>query len=262
MPFGESAVNMHPILFKLGPLTLHTYGFFVALGFLLALFWTQKECSRRSLDPEIFHDLFFYVVIAALLGARIFYVALNFSYFRSDPPAALRIWEGGLVFYGGFLTAVPVFIWRVRRWQRPVLEILDIAAPALVLAQSVGRLGCLSAGCCYGKTCANALAITFTDPLSHAPLNVPLHPTQIYHAVADLFIFFVLVFLSRVSRRRGVAVVGYLLLYGTLRFTVECWRGDPRGFLAGFSTSQWISFGLFIGALLLWFFKVRKEDIV
>lgn len=249
---------MYPILFKIGPLTLHTYGFFVALGFLLALIWTQKESLRRGLDPEIFHDLFFYVVISALVGARVFYVALNFSYFRLEPLAALRLWEGGLVFYGGFLTAVPVFIWRIQRWRQPALEILDVAAPGLVLAQAVGRLGCLSAGCCYGKACTSELAITFSDSLSHAPLHQPLHPTQLYHAVADLTIFAILFFLSRRSLRRGILVVAYMLLYGMLRFTVEFWRGDPRGFLYGFSTSQWISLGLVAGALGFWFFKVGR----
>ncbi len=250
---------MHPILLKIGPLTLHTYGFFVALGFLLALTWTHREGLRRGLNPEIFHDLFFYIVISALVGARLFYVALNFSFFRNDPIAALRLWEGGLVFYGGFLTAVPVFIWRVRRWRKPVLEILDVATPGLVLAQAVGRLGCLSAGCCYGKSCANGLAITFSDPISHAPLNQPLHPTQIYHSIADIAIFAILFFLSRRNIRRGTLVVVYMLFYGLLRFTVEFWRGDPRGFLYSFSTSQWISLGLIISAFLLWFIKIRHE---
>ncbi len=250
---------MHPILLKIGPLALHTYGFFVALGFLLALTWTQKESVRRRLDPEIFHDLFFYVVISALVGARIFYVALNFSYFRHDPLAALRLWEGGLVFYGGFLAAVPVFIWRIRRWQQPALEILDVAAPGLVLAQAVGRLGCLSAGCCYGKACANSLAITFSDPISHAPLHQPLYPTQIFHALADISIFAILFFLSRHRIKRGTLVIAYMLLYGTLRFTVEFWRGDPRGFLYGFSTSQWISMGLVAAAVGLWFLKIRQQ---
>ncbi len=257
-----SDVNMYPILLKIGPLTLHTYGFFVALGFLLALTWTHKEGVRRGLDPEIFQDLFFYVVVAALLGARFFYVVLNFSYFRNDPLAALRLWEGGLVFYGGFLFAVPVFVWRIRRWQRPALEILDVAAPALVLAQAVGRLGCLAAGCCYGKACELGIAITFTDRLSHAPLHQPLYPTQVFHLLANLAIFLLLVMVSRRTERRGALVVGYLLLYGVLRFTVEFWRGDPRGFLAGFSTSQWISAALVISGILLWFFKVRKENLV
>ncbi len=249
---------MYPVLFKIGPLTLHTYGFFVALGFLLALTWTQRESLRRGLDPEIFHDLFFYVVISALIGARVFYVGLNFSYFSQDPLAALRLWEGGLVFYGGFLAAVPVFVWRIRRWQQPALEILDVAAPGLVLAQAVGRLGCLSAGCCYGKACATGLAITFSDPISHAPLHQPLHPTQIYHSVADISIFAVLFFLSQRRLKRGTLVVVYMLLYGTLRFTVEFWRGDPRGFLYGFSTSQLISAGLVICGILFWFFKVNR----
>ena len=253
---------MFPILFKIGPLTLHTYGFFVAMGFLLGLIWAHKESLRRGLNPEIFHDLFFYVVIAALIGARFFYVVLNLSYFSNNLLAVFRLWEGGLVFYGGFLFAVPVFIWRVRRWQKPILEILDVGAPALVLAQAVGRLGCLAAGCCYGKFCEAGFAITFSNPLSHAPLHQPLYPTQIYHSLANLAIFFILVLISRRSLQRGVLVVGYLLLYGISRFIIEFWRGDPRGFLAGFSTSQWVSIGLVISAVLLWFFKVRKENLV
>jgi len=169
-----------------------------------------------------------------------------------------KIWEGGLVFYGGFMAAVPVLIWRIRRWRRPVLEILDVAAPGLVLAQAVGRFGCLSAGCCYGRACSGALGIVFTSPLSHAPLHQPLYPTQLFHAAADLFIFATLVFLARKTTRQGVVTVAYLLLYGILRFTVEFWRGDPRGFFAGLSTSQWISILLVAGGLLLWFLQVGR----
>ena len=253
---------MYPILLKIGPLTLHTYGFFVAMGFLLALTWTHYEGLRRGLDPEIFHDLFFYVVVAALIGARFFYVVLNFGYFRQDFFSVFRLWQGGLVFYGGFLFAVPVFIWRIRRWQKPLLEILDVATPALVLAQAVGRLGCLAAGCCYGKSCELGISITFKNSLSHAPLHQALHPTQIYHALANLSIFLLIVIVSRISVRRGVSVVVYLLLYGALRFTIEFWRGDPRGFMYGFSTSQLISVGLIISGVMLWYIKVRKVNIV
>jgi phosphatidylglycerol:prolipoprotein diacylglycerol transferase len=247
------------VLFKIGPLTLHTYGFFVALGFLLGLVWCSRESRKRQLDPEIIPDLFFYVVIAALVGARLLYVVLNISYFSRHPLAVFKIWEGGLVFYGGFLAAVPVLIWRIRRWRRPALEILDVAAPGLVLAQAVGRLGCLSAGCCYGRACSSRIGIVFTSPLSHAPLHQPLYPTQLFHAAADLFIFLVLVGLSRKASRPGVVAVCYLVLYGVLRFTVEFWRGDPRGFFAGLSTSQWISLVLIGCGLLLWFFKVGRE---
>ncbi len=254
---------MHPVLLKIGPLTLHTYGFFVALGFILGLTWCGRESRRRGLDPEIFQDLFFYVVIAAVLGARLLYVALNFSYFRSAPLAVFRIWEGGLVFYGGFIAALPVLVWRLRYWRKPVLQILDIAAPGLVLAQAVGRLGCLAAGCCYGKVCSGPLAITFSDPLSHAPLHLPLYPTQIFHAVANFLIFLFLAWLSR--RRfstRGLVTVAYCLLYGSCRFVIEFWRGDPRGFYAGLSTSQWISLLLLAGGVVLWWMKVKGADDV
>ncbi len=251
---------MHPVLVRLGPLTLHTYGFFVALGFLLGLLWCNREARRRGFDSEIFPDLFFYVVLSALLGARLLYVVLNWIFFAREPLAVFRIWEGGLVFYGGFLTAFPVLFWRIRVWRQNALEIFDIAAPGLVLAQAVGRLGCFSAGCCYGRICHSALAVTFSDPLSHAPLHQPLYPTQIFHAVANLVIFIILLIVN--SRRSGVGVVAvaYLFLYGVMRFIIEFWRGDPRGFFHGLSTSQWISIFLIFGALILWFTCVRRSQ--
>jgi len=249
-------------LIKVGPLTLHAYGFFVALGFLLAVLWTTREGRRRGVEPEIFHDLFFYVILSALIGARLFYVILNFAYFRHDLLAVFKLWEGGLVFYGGFLVAVPVFIQRLRKSSYKVLEILDIAAPALALAQAIGRLGCFSAGCCYGKPCDLFFAVKFSDPLSHAPLHVPLHPTQIYHTLANLLLFVLLVYVPRRFPVRGLAVALYLVFYSLFRFLVECFRGDPRGSFAGFSTSQWISVFLFgVGScFLLYLFRKHSRN--
>ena len=251
---------MHPVLLRIGPLTLHTYGFFVAVGFLLGLLWCSREARRRGFDPEIIPDLFFYVVLSALLGARLLYILLNLSYFLATPLAVFKIWEGGLVFYGGFLAAMPVLYWRIRYWRQSPLEIFDIAAPGLVLAQSVGRLGCLSAGCCFGRRCDLPIAVIFTDPLSHAPLNVPLYPTQIFHALADAVIFFLLVVINRRSHKVGYVAFSYLVLYGIGRFVIEFWRGDPRGFYAGLSTSQWISLVLLAGAILLWFLRLNRSD--
>ncbi|MBN2704947.1 MAG: prolipoprotein diacylglyceryl transferase [Deltaproteobacteria bacterium] len=247
---------MWPVLLQLGPLKLHTYGFFVALGFLSALIWCSYQSRRRGVDPEIFQDLFFYVVLAALVGARLLYVFLNAAYFLAAPWKVFFIWEGGLVFYGGLLLALPVFVWRLRSRAQPILPILDIAAPGLVLAQAIGRFGCLAAGCCYGKPWSWGLV--FRHPLAHAPLGLALHPTQLYHALANFSIFGLLVLLSRRRGKPGFIAAAYLLLYGCGRFIIEFWRGDPRGFYFHLSTSQWIS--ILLVAVAVYLFCRRDPD--
>lgn len=250
---------MFPVLLRLGPLTLHTYGFFVAAGFLAALSWCSYLAARRGIAAEVFQDLFFYVVFSALLGARLFYVLLNLTYFAQAPLKIFYIWQGGLVFYGGFIVAVPVLVWRLRRTGLPVLSLLDIAVQGLVLAQAIGRLGCLSAGCCYGKPCQLPWAISFRHELSHAPLGVDLHPTQLYHAIANLLIFVFLYLFYRSRPASGWVTVLYLVLYAAGRFTIEFWRGDPRGAFGYFSTSQWISFLLLGLAGIISFYLYRRS---
>ncbi|NIA19941.1 MAG: prolipoprotein diacylglyceryl transferase, partial [Xanthomonadaceae bacterium] len=153
---------MHPILLKWGILTIHTYGVMVAAGFLLAMIYAVRAGKREGLDAEIIYDLFFYALLFAILGARLLYVLINLSYYRLHPLEILYIWRGGLVFYGGFIAAVSAVYFRLRSYHLSIWLIADIAAPALVLAQAVGRFGCLAAGCCYGAACTLPFAIHFS----------------------------------------------------------------------------------------------------
>ena len=251
---------MHPILLKWGFLTIHTYGVMVAAGFLLAMIYAVRVGKHEGLDAEIIYDLFFYALLFAILGARLLYVVINFSYYRLHPLEILYIWQGGLVFYGGFIAAVIAVYLRVRFYQLSVWRVADIVAPALVLAQAVGRFGCLAAGCCYGAACSLPFAIRFTDPQSLAPLHVPLHPTQMYHAAANGIIFMLLVLKRRHQSFIGQLAVLYLLLYPTGRFIIEFFRGDPRGGFWLLSTSQWISLGAFALGIALYFYLRTSED--
>jgi len=137
---------MYPILLKFGEFTLHTYGFLLAVGFFLAVMLTLREARRVGVDPNVMMDLNFYVLLAALLGSRVFYVITSWEEFRDNPVDIIRFWRGGLVFYGGLIFAFFTGIWYVRKHRLNFRQLADIVAPAIPLGQAIGRLGCFSAG--------------------------------------------------------------------------------------------------------------------
>ncbi|MEK7852135.1 MAG: prolipoprotein diacylglyceryl transferase, partial [Deltaproteobacteria bacterium] len=161
--------------------------------------------------------------------------------FIENPLEVFKIWKGGLVFYGGFIGALATGIWYVKRHGMPVWKTSDIIAPAIALGQSLGRIGCFSAGCCYGKESTVPWAVTFTDLNSLARIGVPLHPTQLYEAVLDFCIFLFLISFRKRKTFDGQLIWLYTLLYAIVRLIVESFRGDPRGFVGGMlATSQFI----------------------
>jgi len=221
---------MHPILLQLGPITLRTYGALVVLAFLAALRVARTGAPLRGIQENFLLDLIAILIVTGLLGARLFYVLLNASYFLEHPFEIVKIWEGGLVFYGGFFTATVAGIWFAHRRRIRVGKVADCLAPALALGQAIGRLGCFFAGCCYGKPTSVPWAVTFKDPASLAPLGIDLHPTQIYESIGDLVIATVLwILLVRRPDSKGDIFWLYVLLYGILRFAIEFLRGDDRG---------------------------------
>ena len=233
---------MYPVLFRIGPFTLHTYGVFVAMAFLSAIALALREARRVGEDADKILDLCFYMLIAAIVGSRILYVLINWSSFSHDPFNIVRIWQGGLVFYGGFIGALITALWYIRRKGLSILRTADIMAPSIAFGHFVGRIGCFFAGCCYGKVCDLPWAVIFTHPESLAPKGVPLHPVQLYSSLNGLFIFLVLVGIRRIKRFEGQIFWTYVLLYAVTRSILEHFRGDERGMFVGglLSTSQLI----------------------
>lgn len=238
---------MYPRLVELGPVTIYTYGVLLAAAYLIGLKLALVRAGRRGLDGNRILDLGIYLIVSALVGAKLLLLVVDFSYFRANPRELLSLVRAGGVFYGGFLLALAVGLWYVRRHRLPVWEVGDAFAPGIALGHAIGRIGCLMAGCCYGRPTTLPWAITFTDPLAAAnvgtPLDVPLHPTQLYEAAGELAILAVLL----TSERRWRPAPGrlfwlYVFLYALVRFVVEFYRGDPRGTaVAGLSTSQFIA---------------------
>ncbi len=252
---------MYPVLFRIGPFTLHTYGVFIAMAFLSAIALALREARREGEDANKILDLCFYMLVAAIVGSRILYVLINWSAFRHDPFEIVRIWHGGLVFYGGFIGALLTALWYMRRKGLPLLKTADIMAPSIAFGLFVGRIGCFFAGCCYGKTCDLPWAVIFTHPESLAPKGVPLHPTQLYSSLNGLFIFFVLVGIRRIKGFEGQIFWTYVLLYGVTRSIIEHFRGDERGmFVEGmFSTSQLIGLIMAVIAIAMMIMLRRRK---
>lgn len=220
---------MYPILLNLGKITIYTYGFFLAMGFLAGIFLAKHEAKRVGEDPDKILDLAFYILVAAIVGSRIFYVATNPKIYLAAPLEILKIWNGGLVFYGGFIAALATALIYMRLKDMAIWKTTDIMAPSLALGQSLGRLGCFFAGCCYGKACDLPWAVTFTHPDSLAPTGIPIHPTQLYSSLTNFLIFILLFFFRKKKSFDGQLFWVYVFLYGITRSIIEFFRNDFRG---------------------------------
>jgi phosphatidylglycerol---prolipoprotein diacylglyceryl transferase len=237
---------MYPRLLELGPLTVYTYGILLASAYLLGLTLAMKRASARGLDGARVMDLGIYIIISALVGAKLLLLVTDWQLFREDPSALLTLARSGGVFYGGLIAAVSVALWYIRRAGLPLWITCDVFAPGIALGHVVGRFGCFFAGCCFGKPTTMPWGITFTDPFAEAnvgtPLNIPLHPTQLYEAGAEFIILMILLGTERKGRPfDGRTFWLYMLLYAISRFIIEFYRGDVRGSVGVFSTSQFIS---------------------
>ena len=237
---------MYPRLLELGPITVYTYGVLLAAAYLFGLQLARVRARQRGLDANRVLDLGIYIIISALVGAKLLLLITDFKSFTADPRELLTLARSGGVFYGGLIVAVIVALWYIRRVGLPLWTTCDVFAPGIALGHVVGRFGCLFAGCCFGKPTTRPWGITFTDPFAAAnvgtPLGVPLHPTQLYEAGAELLILVILL----VTERKGRPFAGrtfwlYMLLYAISRFIIEFYRGDDRGAVGMFSTSQFIS---------------------
>src|SRR5471030_2065776 len=239
---------MYPRLFELGPVTVYTYGVLLAAAYLFGLKLAMVRAKARGLDANRVLDLGIYIIISALIGAKLLLLITDFRAFTANPRELLTLARSGGVFYGGLILAVAVALIYIRRIGLPLWTTCDVFAPGIALGHVVGRFGCLFAGCCFGKQVAmpHWWTVTFTDPFALAnvgtPLGIPLYPTQIFEAGAELLILGVLLW----TERKGKPFAGrtfwlYMLLYAISRFIIEFYRGDERGNVGMFSTSQFIS---------------------
>jgi len=259
---------MYPILFRIGSFPVNTYGVFLALAFLAAIFVTAKLAARDGLPKDRIYDLCLWLLLSSLIGSKVLMLFTEAEY-RQNPKLlfSLDFLRSGGVFYGGLLGAIVVGYFLMRRWKLPWWKTADACAPGIALGNVLGRQGCFSAGCCWGKPTTLPWGVRFTElghEITGVPTNTPLHPTQLYESLAMLLVFFFLLWLHKRKKFSGQVILAYAFIYAAVRFMIEFVRDDPRGdifgltTLTGLSTSQMIGIIVGIGALVLMIVRWRR----
>jgi phosphatidylglycerol---prolipoprotein diacylglyceryl transferase len=259
---------MFPELFRIPGLDIpiSTYGLLLAISFIFALWLAAKLAESDGLPKNRIYDLGLYLIAASLLGSKLLMVITEWSDFKGDLMRVLSLdfLRSGGVFFGGFVAAVLVSIFFMRRWHLPWRKTSDAFAPGIAAGHAIGRLGCFSAGCCWGKPTTSWIGVRFTEKASEltgVPFDVALVPTQLIEAIANFLLFGALLWLWKRRKFDGQIIFAYFILYSVIRFTIEFWRDDPRGAFLGLSTSQLISVLMFpLGIALMIYYGRRATD--
>jgi len=242
---------MHPILFKIGPLTIYTYGLFIFLGIVLGYLVCVKEAKRKQISKDAFSNIFFWTAVFAFIGARLLYVVVEFNQFL-EAPVSVLFGRSGFVFYGGVLSGFVTLIILTRKYNIKFAKFGDVIALGIPLGHAFGRMGCFFYGCCYGRPTDSWFGVLFPIESPAGILGTKVIPTQLISAFFLLLLFVFLMIYRRRSKFEGQVGIFYLLLYGVFRFIIEFFRADPRGSLGPFSTSQIISLFLIAIGIFLW----------
>ncbi len=268
---------MLPVLVKLGPITIHTYGFLFATGVLMAILLTLHLSKKRGLDTKVIADFVFITILIGLLGAKIFLFVTEIRHYVKYPGEIKYLLTSGGTFYGGLIFGALFAVWYIRKHKLNYRILGDIAGPAIALAHFFGRLGCFAAGCCHGRPAPDFfLGVTYSSAYAHqhtgVPLNISLYPTQLVEAILNLLNFIILITLYKFKKKRfdGQIFIIYVLNYSIIRFFVEFFRGDhDRGYIFGgmdhpfssLSAPQLISIiGIFVSIILYKTFKRKGEQ--
>jgi phosphatidylglycerol:prolipoprotein diacylglycerol transferase len=255
---------MRPVLFPLGTFPVYSYVVFAILAYLGGLAYAYLEARRVGQDPIYAVDLSLIIFFAGFVGARLLFVIVLYPRFLQAPLDIFKVWQGGLVFYGGLIAAVLAAAGYIKLRRLPLGTWADICSPSAMIALVFGRIGCLLNGCCYGKI-ANDLPWAITYPPNHPSLKLGLgqvrvHPTPAYESIAAFLIFLILLALTRRKRFEGELFFLMLILYAAARFFLEFYRGDTQRGSIPFlhlSTSQAVAVVMVMVALPYLFYRFR-----
>lgn len=241
---------MYPVLVQVGTFELRTYGVIVVLSFLLGLWLSTREANRTGLDPALIQDFAFYALLGGIIGARIYFVIFsNPAYFLQKPWEIVAVWHGGIGIIGALLGGLLTALWYCRKKNLSFWRVADTLAPGVALGQAAGVIACLLNGDSYGKSTDLAWAITYTDPRAMAPLNVPLHPVEIYEMAAYALVFLLVWQTRNRYKTDGFAFLTYLAGYGAARLSVEFFRGNPAIFAWGIPAAQVFGVALILASI-------------
>lgn len=258
-----------PLPFFQKSIPIYSYGFMLMVAFLVAITIARWRAKREGLDPNKITDLGIYLVCAGIFGARIFFIIQFYKEYQYNLLSIFKIYEGGLVYYGGLFAGIVTLFIYVRKHRLPFLKIIDILMPSAALGLGFGRIGCFLNGCCFGKVAAHIpWAIRFpktadeTGMVDGSPAfvhqyeralvslsdthSLPIHPTQLYSFLADVALFFILSVFLKYRKKDGEALLLFGILYPVIRYSMESLRDDNPLFFGLFTIAQIISIGMFV----------------
>lgn len=257
-----------PIPFIHANLPIYAYGFMLMIGFLAGLYVARKKAASMNLDPNLISDMSIYAIISGLIGARLFFIIQHLDDYRSNPLDIFKIYQGGLVYYGGLIAVTCTLVGFARLKKIALLKLMDIVVLATSLGLVFGRIGCFLNGCCYGKLCNLPWAVRFPKTvdaqgfIDGSPVflqhynhglvkltdaySLHVHPTQLYSSLLNLCIFFALYFFFDRRKWDGQVTMLFLPLYAATRFGIEMLRNDNPPILFGLTISQCLSVAVII----------------
>jgi phosphatidylglycerol---prolipoprotein diacylglyceryl transferase len=247
---------MIPILFKIGPLRVGSYGVMVAIAFLTCIWLLRKELSRKNFSPDWANNIVIVAAITGIIGSRVYFILEYFDEFLQDPFS--MIFSGsGLTWYGGFILATVAVIITLRKLPAPTLVLADLTSPLLLLGYGIGRIGCFLAGDGdYGPPSDLPWAMAF--PKGLVPTDVPVHPTPIYETIFSIFLFSILWRFRKRDYPAGTMLGLVFIFYGIERFVTEFWRVNPKVIGGWMSMAQILSILAILGGTI-WVMYLHKS---
>jgi len=273
---------MCPIIFKIGPILIYSYGFMIGIGVIIAMWLSERSAKKEGLNHLKILDVVLIAFLFSIVGGRFLRVSLEWGNYASDLLKIFKIWEGGFDFYGGLILAIPVGILYLQKNRLPVLKTVDLVMTYVPLAHAFGRIGCFLEGCCHGTITSVPWAVSFPkwysakDGIIGTPafiqhmnmhliessdaFSLPVHPTQLYSSLYLFVLFFILVMLRKYKHFNGEILSAYLIFFSFARFFMEFLRGDAQAVFFGISLYQLFSVAFFVsGIILMIVFSQRKQ---
>ena len=252
---------MRPVLIEFGGIEIPAYGVMLVVSFLAALWYTKRNAPRFNISSVFIENLAFYIMLGVIIGGQLLYVVFHWTQYENDIFGIFRIWEGGMMFFGGFIGGFLIAALYIKKQGISILKISDLVAPALGLGLFFTRIGCFLNGCCFGMPSSLPWAIQFPDVCVAGSSPVggqSLHPTQIYESVFGLALFFFLNNRLGKAGQKGAVFAQYLMFYGAFRFGIDFIRYYENS--ANFWINQIIALGLIVVGVLILINPFKKRS--